>query len=542
MKKSRWKLFTYVPFLAAIIVIGLIQTFMLANENVKPYPEPFGRATELTQTTTIGEPVQMVGDSSFAYLAGKTLEWVTIDDKGQSSSETRGLPAEGPFRSYRQLDKDHVVWIGNGNKLYASEWKNGSWSPMSIINDNEITAVQTVKSAQGDSILLAYNDTTLYVSAFHPNEKLSWSQLDIPNIRHIQGHRDPSGSLSLVYAVSKEGNESFHYVQLASLTWKPLVQLKLKDVDYATSSLDDIALAVDGSTMMTVYTTSSRKSGKSTLHLLTFPSNQPDKVIDDVINLPVSTKSDSDTILHPSFTQSSSGEVTLVVSSVYEKNRRQTSQEVYKVSFKDGKLRDSARISQFSGFASYPSLATRADRSLAVWLDAVNAESYRVYYATDQLPYLARMNHIGKEDLQEAAGNLPLFWGIGVLTALISLKWILLPGLYLVIISVFWQYHYDEHAKRHFGISLAMYLMVKALFIGDYRKSMALQVMPDFLQSVWAYLLLLAFFAVISYGVTRLWRRGLSERNVGLEMFYFVVLDVFMTNLWYSFFLSPASL
>ncbi|NQX58343.1 hypothetical protein [Paenibacillus qinlingensis] len=543
MKKARWKLLTYVPFLAIIVIIGIIQSFMLANEYVKPYPEPFGRATELPQLATYGEPVQWIEEGGFTYLAGKTIEIITIDGEGHHRTETRPLPDTGVFHAHKMIDKDHVIWIGDGNKLYSSVWKNGSWSSKNALNENEITGVQTVVGSKRESVLLAYNDSTLYVSEFQPNANLTWTKLDIANMKQIHGIWDNAdSSLSLVYAVNKDGNESFHFAKLEKASWKPLAQMKLKDVDYATSSLDELALGGDGSSLLAAYTTSSRKSGKSTLHMITIPSNQPDKMQDEVLNLPVAKGNDSDTILHPSFSQSSSGELTLVVSSVYEKNRRQTSQEVYRIGFKDGKMLDSTRISQFGGFAVYPTYTSYNGSSLVIWLDAVNAETYRVYYATDQLSYEQRMNSLHAEDLQHAAGNLPLFWGIGVLTALISLKWILLPGLYLIVISVFWQYHYDEHAKRHFGISMAMYLIVKALFIGDYRKPIALQVMPEFLQSVWVSLIVLLLFAGISYGLTRLWRRGLSERNVGLEMFYFVVLDVFMTNMWYSFFMSPASL
>ncbi|KRE93375.1 hypothetical protein ASG89_07750 [Paenibacillus sp. Soil766] len=543
MKNSRWKLLTYVPFLAIIVIIALIQTFMLANENVKPYPEPFGRATELPQLATYGGPVQMIEEGIFTYLAGKTIEFITIDEEGRNSTETRPLPDSGVFQSYKMMDKDHVIWIGDGNKLYASEWKNDAWRSKNALIENEIANVQTVVGLNGETVLLAYHETSLYVSEFHPTANLNWTKLDIPNVKQIQGVWDTSGgSLSLVYAVSKDGNEAFHYVKLDKASWKPVVQMKLKEVDDATSSLDDMALGADGSSLITAYTTSSRKSGKSTLHKLSFLANQPDNIQDEVINLPDMRGNNSDTILHPTFIQASSGEATLVVSSVYEKNRRQTSQEVYKIGFQDGSMLNASRISQFSGFAVYPTFDTYKGSSLAIWLDAVNAKTYRVYYATDQLPYKERMNSFHAKDFQQAAGNLPLFWGIGILTALISLKWILLPGLFLIVISVFWQYHYDEHAKRHFRISIAMYLSVKTLFIGDYRKPIALQVMPELLQSVWVSLILLLVIAGISYVLTRLWRKGLSERNVGLEMFYFVVLDVFMTNMWYSFFMSPASL
>lgn len=543
MNKARWKLLTYVPFLAIIIVIGIIQSFMLANENVKPYPEPFGSATELPELATYGEPVQVIEEGGFTYLAGKTMAFISLDEEGRNHAETRPLPDTGVFQGYKMMDKDHILWIGDGNQLYASEWKNGSWSPKSTLIANEIDHVQTVVGPHAEKVLLAYNESTLYVGEFLPNVKMTWTKLDIGNIKQLQGIWNASGSsMSLVYAISQDGNESFHYAKLAQSTWMPQLQLKLMDLDNTTSSLDEIVLARDGSTFITAYTTSSRKSGKSILHTITFPENQPTMLQDEVLNLPVVKGIDSDTILHPSFMKQASNEVTLVVSSVYEKNRRQTSQEVYKVDFMDGKMLHAARISQFGGFAVYPTYASFKGNTYAVWLDAVNTETFRVNYATDQMAYQERMNSLRAEDVHQAAGNLPLFWGIGVLTALISLKWILLSGLYLIVISVFWQYHYDEHAQRHFGIAMAMYLIVKALCIGDYRKPIALQVMPDFLQSVWLSLVLLLLFAGISYFITRLWRKGLSERNVGLEMFYFVVLDVFMTNLWYSFFMSPASL
>ncbi|OAS16443.1 hypothetical protein [Paenibacillus oryzisoli] len=543
MNKARWKLLTYVPFLAIIIVIGIIQSFMLANENVKPYPEPFGRATELPELATYGESVQVIEEGVFTYLAGKTIAFNSLDEEGRNGAESRPLPDTGVFQGYKMIDKNHILWIGDGNQLYASEWKNGSWSPKTTLIANEIDHLQMVIGPHEENVLLAYNESMLYVGEFHPNVKMTWTKLDIGNIKQIQGVWDASGSgISLVYAISQDGKESFHYAKLAKSTWMPQLQLKLKDIDNATSSLDEIALARDGSTYITAYTTSSRKSGKSTLHKITFPSDQPNMLQDEVINLPVTKGIDSDTILHPSFMKLTSNEVTLVVSSVYEKNRRQTSQEVYKVDFKDGKMLKAERVSQFGGFAVYPTYASYMGNAFAVWLDAVNEGTYRVYYATDQIAYQERLNSLRAADVQEAAGNLPLFWGIGVLTALISLKWILLPGLYLIVSSVFWQYHYDEHAKRHFGIAMAMYLIVKALFLGDYRKPIALQVMPDFLQSVWWSLVLLLLFAGISYVLTRLWRKGLTERNVGLEMFYFVVLDVFMTNMWYSFFMSPAAL
>lgn len=544
MKSKRWwKLFTYVPFLVVIIVIGIIQTFLLANEQVKPYPEPFGRATELPNQATTGEPVSLLSDSVFAYKTDQALAYVRIDEDGRNNIETRALPDTGNLHFVRFIHEDSVIWIGEGSQLYASEWLNGSWSPKTALIDSPISEVQSVMGQKGETILLASNESILYVGTYQPRGNITWSHLDIPNMKQLKGTVDEQGDLSLVYALSIEATQSFHYAKLASGTWLPINQHPLKSLDLVTSSLDDLTLDFDGSTYLAAYTTSSRKSGKSSLHLLSFPKDQTDKVQDEAINIPVNAAGmESDTILHPAFTQGASGEASLVVTSGYEKNRRFSSQEVYKLIFKEGKLASSQRITQFDGFAEYPSLSLAGGKSLSTWLDPIHSESFHVYYATDQPTYLERMNTVNSADIQKAAENLPLLWGIALLTSLLSLKWIVLPGLYVVVISVFWQYHYDANPKLHFGISLAMYVGVKALFINDFRKDLALQVMPDALQSVWVHFLVLLLFAAISYVSTRLWRKGLDDRNVGLEMFYYVVLDVFITNVWYAFFMSPATL
>lgn len=537
-----WKIFTYVPFLLALLVIGLIHTFMLANEQTKPYPEPFGRATELPRLAASGESLQIVGERAFSYRSGQLLEYVRIDEEGNSSSETRPLPDPELFFSYRVIQKNDAVWIGEGNKLYASEWKNGSWSPKKLLIEDDITNIETVNGTNGKSVLLAYNEEALFVGTYQSRDRISWSKLEIGGIKLIQGVMDPTGSLSIVYAMSKEGNLSINFAKLEFESWKPILLSKLKDMNLGTSKLDDMVLSLDGASLITLYTTSSTKSGKSTLHKLTFPVSHPEEAQDERLNIPVSEGNNSDTILHPSFTQSTSGEVSLVVSSVYEKNRRLTSQEVYKLSFKEGKLVSSVRISQFGGFAEYPIAVSDKGDTIAIWLDPVDDQSFRVFYATDQLPYQEKMNKLSMGDLRHAAETLPLLWGIGLITSLLGLKWIVLPGIYLLALVSFWQYHYDLHPRLHFGISLGMYIGVKALLISDYRETAALQVMPDFLQPVWVNLILLMLISVLTYAFTRIWRSGLDDRNVGLEMLYFALLDGFMTNLWYSYFMSPASI
>lgn len=539
--RTLWKLFTVVPFLAVIILIGIIHTVLLAREEVTPFAESFGRATPLPELATQAGAVQMVGTKSFAYRSGNELMYVKIDNEGRSNSEVRPVPDAEQFQSYRLIGEGKAVWIGASNKLYASEWKNGIWSPKKVLNETMMNGVQAYQGQNGQNVLLAYNEEALFVGITQGEGSPNWIKLNTSGVKQVKGFLDTDGLLSIVYATSREGNSALHVGKLDTASGKTIVMEKLKELELVNRYLEDFTLYADKSLLRVAYTISSAKSGKSTLQMLTYPWDQPANMQDERIDLPSSATIDSDTILQPIFSQTAAGEVSLVVSSVYEKNRRMSSQEVYQLAFHETQLASSTKISQFGGFAQYPNLAQEQDIRLAVWLDSVNETSYRVYYATDQQPYLERMNRLTAEDLRAAAENLPLLWGIGLVTWFLSLKWIFLPGIYVLVLSAFWQHHYDSRPRLHFFVSLGMYLCVKALFIRDYRKASALQVMPEALQPILVYLCILIIMALLAYVCTRVWRKGLDDRNIGLELFYFVLLDIFMTNLWYSYFMSPAT-
>ncbi|WP_407872794.1 hypothetical protein [Paenibacillus sp. P36] len=538
--RTLWRLFTVVPFLAAMLLIGMIHMVMLAREQVMPFAEPYGRATLLPELASQAGPVQITGYQSFAYRSGNELIYVKIDNEGRSSSVVRPVPDAELFQSYRLIGEAKAVWIGASNKLYASEWDNENWSPRKLLTETEINGVQALQAGTDKTILLTYNDEALIVGISSGEDAPNWIKLNASGIKQVQGYMDKNGMLSAVYATSREGNTALHVAKLDTKSGKTVVMEKLKDLELVNRYLEDYTLYADNSLLKVAYTISSAKSGKSSLQMLTFPWNQPADIQDERIDLPSSETSDSDTILQPIFSETDTGEATLVVSSVYEKNRRLSSQEVYELSFHETQLESSSKISQNDGFAQYPKLVQSSDTRLAVWLDSVNEASYRVYYATDQQPYRERMNRLTANDLRTAAENVPLLWGISLVTWFLSLKWIFLPGIYLLVLSAFWQHQYDSRPRLHFFISLGMYVGVKALFIRDYRKAEALQVMPEAFQPILSYLFMLMIMALLAYVSTRLWRKGLDDRNIGLELFYFVLLDVFMTNLWYSYFMSPA--
>ncbi|WP_139305791.1 hypothetical protein [Paenibacillus sp. GP183] len=84
--------------------------------------------------------------------------------------------------------------------------------------------------------------------------------------------------------------------------------------------------------------------------------------------------------------------------------------------------------------------------------------------------------------------------------------------------------------------------MVKVLTIGDYKKPIALEMMPDFMQQGYFAYLILVLVLLLSYGWMVVWRRRLDERSPLKEFTYQAVVDIYFTTLWYSYFLSPAHL
>ncbi|KIL39868.1 hypothetical protein SD70_17570 [Gordoniibacillus kamchatkensis] len=558
-----------IPFAAAAVIIGLIQTVLLANERIKPYPNPFGRATVLAHPATAAETVQMLGEGAFAYRSGDSLVMVTTDAEGNAAETTRPLPAPGLF-SDAQLTADSAVWIGDGGKLYGAEWSGSAWSAMRLLAEGG--GMKGLSAVGGgvpgsDRVLLRYDEQALYAGVYRKGAEVTWSKLDLPNISSLAAASDPTdGGVGVVYATEHNGRVSLGFVKLAARSLQPVLQSKLKEVELASyNRLEHIAVGSDRSVWTAAYTISSSKSGKSYARLLTFPGDRPQAAEEIRLDLPVkrdaavpagsaavpagtsdaATGADvSDTVLHPAFVANPPGTSELVVSSVYVKNRRLTSQEVYRIGLTGGKPQlPAALVSHSAGFADYPALAYDGQgHALAVWLEPKGDDSYLVHYTSNLEPYRTRTDKLTGADYQRSAETLPLLWGIALLTALLSLKWIVLPAAYLLVLYTLREAHYDNHPALHFGISLGLYLASKLVLLGDYRKPQALELMPPAVQSVAAHLAIVALIAVLAYVSTKLLHRDADYRNAGLELLYFVALDIWMTNLWFAYFMSPASL
>jgi hypothetical protein len=92
------------------------------------------------------------------------------------------------------------------------------------------------------------------------------------------------------------------------------------------------------------------------------------------------------------------------------------------------------------------------------------------------------------------------------------------------------------------AILIGMYALVKVLTIGDYKKPIALEMMPEFMRQGYFAYLILVLVLLLRYGWMVVWRRRLDERSPLKEFAYLAVVDIYFTTLWYSYFLSPAHL
>jgi hypothetical protein len=537
------KLLAYAPFILGAVVIICLQMMLLTIQQIKPFPEALGRETKLTTLASSSDAAQPVGPNEFVYLSGDSLAYVSLDEAGNSTIAQRPLPSPDLRGSYPyRLFRDRAFWVGSDQRIYTSEWRQDQWTPKRLLNDKETKALDVSSNKEG--YFLIWSDlAAVYAGNLAKEEQVAWSSYPFSNVTKLQAAVNEQGNLSAAVVSEQVASSDFYVLRLNSAL-QIEQQARVKNLvlpDF--NRLDDIAIGQSKSTTYLFYTVSSIKSGKSFLNKLSMPTGTLAAVSEEQVKVLSMQGRDSDTVLHPYILPGQNDELQAVITSFYEKDRRFAHQEPYLLTFKEGIKVKEQRLSGFRGFAEHPMLFVNdKGNKQAVWLNRKDESSFEVLYATDQPSYVKRKNVATREDQVESLKNLPLFWGIGLLTILISLKWIALPFLYLLIMISVRERHLISHASQHMGILIGMYALVKILTISDFKKPIALELMPDYMQQGYFAYLLLAVVLFISWGWTQIWRRRLDERNPLKEFAYMAMLDIFLTTLWYSYFLSPAHL
>lgn len=175
----------------------------------------------------------------------------------------------------------------------------------------------------------------------------------------------------------------------------------------------------------------------------------------------------TDYINAPAVVQTSESELPLVVSLMIESASKEFMQLAVTL-ISDGDPVGYQLANETSNASVLPTLT--ADQSLNLhlaWLDTAGFRRYKVYYATTAPEARAWLDRTTVADVGERAATLT--WG--VLSAIgflpLTLMWNA-PALICLVVSylLFQQEHLDElGAKVALGLSLVVYLMVKALFL-----------------------------------------------------------------------------
>jgi hypothetical protein len=537
------KLLTYAPFVMGTLVIIYLQMMLLTTQQIKPFPEGYGRETKLNTDATDAKAAQTVGPHEFGYLSGESLTYVSMDDSGKSSIVQRPLPSLDLTggRPYR-LISDRIFWVGSDQRLYTSQWQEGKWTAKLMLNDKETQAFDVL--IRKEVFFVVWSDpNTVYVGNFVPEKQTAWTSYPFSKVTKLQAASDEQGNLSTALAVEQADTTDFYILRFNSvLQLEQQAQVKHLTLP-GFNRFDDMAYGLTKSTAYVFYSVSSIKSGKSFLTKLSMPIGNMSTVSEERVNVLSMLGNESDTVLHPYVIPGLNDQLMAVITSFYEKDRRFAHQEPYILTFKEGVKTGEQRLSGFLGFAEHPMLFfNEKGNGQAVWLNRKDAGKFEVLYATDQAGYVQRKNVFTQEDQVVSLKNLPLFWGIGLLTILISFKWLALPFLYLLIMISVRERELVSHANRHMAILIGMYALVKVLTIGDYKKPIALEMMPDFMQQGYFAYLILAAVLLVSYGWTLVWQRRLDERSPLKEFAYLAAVDIYFTTLWYSYFLSPAHL
>jgi hypothetical protein len=537
------KLLTYAPFVLGTLVIIYLQMMLLTAQQIKPFPESYGRETKLDIDATDAIAPQTVGPHEFGYLSGESLTYVSLDDSGKSSIVQRPLPSSDLTggRPYRFFG-DQIFWVGSDQRLYTSHWQEGKWTAKLKLNDMETNAFDVLTRKEGYFIVWS-DPGSVYAGKVDLGKQTAWTSYPFAKVTKLQAASDERGNLSAA-VVSVQGDTSDFYI----LRFSEVLQLEQQAlVKHLTlpgfNKFDDMAYGLTKSTAYVFYTVSSTKSGKSFLTKLSMPVGNLSSISEERVNVLSMLGNESDTNLHPYLIPGSNDQLLAVITAFYEKDRRFAHQEPYILTYKAGVKTGEQRLSGYRGFAEHPMLfINEKGNGQAVWLNRKDAGKFEVLYTTDQPGYAQRMNVFTQEDQAASLKNLPLFWGIGLLTVLISVKWLALPFLYLLIMISIRENELVSHTNRHMAILIGMYALVKVLTIGDYKKPIALEMMPEFMQQGYFAYLILVLVLLLSYGWMVVWRRRLDERSPLKEFTYLSVIDIYFTTLWYSYFLSPAHL
>ncbi|TCS74655.1 hypothetical protein [Effusibacillus lacus] len=533
------KLTKYLPFILIALFCITVQTFMLTRQQFLPFPEPFGRESKLPPAS-VKQSVQPVDSNQFAYKSGAAITYVTLDEHGNSQVFNRPLPDQDML--YPRWAKERAYWIGSDNHLYGSPWSQDKWGPRQMIVKQQVTAFDVVDRKSQFPLLVWSNNDSVEVGQLMEQGAESIASLPIAGVTNLKAIPDRQGKLSI--GVWAKGSDSYEiwYAQADPASGKMERILKAKTVrlsDY--SKFHDFDAGLDSTSFYLFYAIESTKTSKVTLTYVSIPLHTFSPVSEGKVSVSLADGKTTTDVYGAYVFPQQSDRLQLALVSSFVKDRFDHL-EPYLITFENGTPVSQALVSGMRGIPMEPVYAKNdLGHTQVLWL-SLNGRSYDVFYTTDSPNYRERMNVLSKEDYIWSLKALPLLIGISLVAVLITFKWFPLSYAYLLAVLFFREHHFMAKARVHFWIATGLYLIMKILFIGDFYKPHAVKLMPAYMTQWYSPYILTGMIFLISYLSTRLWRKRLEDRHPLMEFSYFVLVDVFATTLWYSYFLSTVIL
>ncbi|PWK12818.1 hypothetical protein [Tumebacillus permanentifrigoris] len=530
------------PFFLIFIVIFGLQTYWETTAKNQPFLDPYGRAVKVG-TMTPNRPVEWIGEHRFAYLSEKSLVLATLDPATQSTTEEkRPIPADDIFAytNYKLLGDD-LFWIGKGQTLKWAKWQGSAWSQPQEIT-KQATALQ-LQAVAGKTLLTVGREGDLRVYDVSANTPNLLKSYPLKKVTNVTAALDDQG-IYHIGAVDQLSGEMYHlsYMTLDTKTWQGADPIVLRELSMSTdTSIDSSTFGVDKTHGYFLTTIKIGKLGSKTLNVYSFPLTHPTEVQQSAVVTNTMMGHEAKGVYGATLAQEQGDDgLKFAFVANYAISPRVGGYEVFIGSLQNGVWnQDAAQVSNIQKVALNPVVQYNGQELTAIFTEETTYDTFDIFANTNNPQYAAASNKLTSTDLKQAAGQVPLYFGVVIVQVFVALAWPCISYIYLMYFIIKKEDELYDNASRHFWVAVLLYLASQIFIFVSYSNLDNFRVYaPEWLQSNFAIVMLFLCFALVCYLFTLMFRKLIYERNAILEFSYFMGLNVWLSLLGISYWMA----
>lgn len=546
-KFRRWMVFVIL-----LLLMTAHHTAFVIIRDVFPFSDTFGRGTSFGRTTS-AEPVTVFADGSIAYWEQAQIQWVTWDEKLHPQTvKQMPLPDSSASQAtQRQILKQGLAWIAN-QQLYLSLLQGDHWGPVYALGESVAFAVA---EQENRLILVTSDDLQVRMATLTGNRMSDWQSLRIQDVTHIQVSSQPNGHLYIASLADYGANgKSIWWTEWDPERKQVIAQSKIHSFQVEnTRRIESFQLGVEATRAYIFHADRTEGQDDSRLFVTDFPLDAPNRTearevhgsADGQPAAGIWGKRTAD-LRAPWPAVRSDGGLDVAVTA---------GGQVRLLRFQDGKQTAAIRVTngRTSGYAPVAVESGNGREQTVLWLERKGKGAYEILASGNQPDYREQTNRLRASDWLGAIGQV-INGEAGVILALAaSLKWLLLPYLYLAA-ARFWKKG-KTLPNEWFQARIAglLYLAVKMMLIGQFYSEELLSMMPSWMSWGGSRYLLTLSAGAIAFGLSGLTSAGGRSRESGNSQTSgallwqsrfggpftgFALLDIGMTAWWYGFFIG----